>query len=31
MIRYLAGRLGWSLFTIWAVITATFVIYNVLP
>lgn len=31
MIRYLAGRLGWSLFTIWAVITATFFIYNVLP
>ena len=31
MIRYLAIRIGWSLFTIWAVVTATFVIYNVLP
>lgn len=31
MIRYLAVRIGWSLFTIWAVVTATFLIYNVLP
>jgi peptide/nickel transport system permease protein len=31
VIRYLAQRLGWSLFTIWAVVTATFLIYNLLP
>lgn len=31
MIRYLAKKLGWALFTIWAVITATFLIYNLLP
>jgi peptide/nickel transport system permease protein len=31
VIRYLAQRIGWSLVTIWAVITATFFIYNVLP
>ncbi len=31
MIQYLARRLAWSVFTIWAVVTLTFVIYNVLP
>lgn len=31
MIRYFAQRLAWSLVTIWAVVTATFFIYNVLP
>jgi peptide/nickel transport system permease protein len=31
VIRYLAQRVGWSLVTIWAVVTATFFIYNVLP
>ncbi|MCA9596231.1 MAG: ABC transporter permease [Myxococcales bacterium] len=31
MIQHLLRRLGWSLFTIWAVVTATFLIYNVLP
>ena len=31
MIPHLLRRLGWSLFTIWAVVTATFLIYNVLP
>ncbi len=31
MLRYLVRRLVWSLFTIWAVVTATFLIYNVLP
>jgi peptide/nickel transport system permease protein len=31
VIAYLARRLGWSLFTIWAVVTLTFFIYNVLP
>ncbi|MBX3129514.1 MAG: ABC transporter permease [Polyangiaceae bacterium] len=31
MIGYLLRRVGWSLFTIWAVVTLTFVIYNVLP
>ena len=30
-IAYLARRLAWSLVTIWAVVTATFLIYNVLP
>lgn len=31
MIAHLARRLAWSLFTIWAVVTLTFLIYNVLP
>ncbi len=31
MIRFIAKKLGWALFTIWAVITATFLIYNILP
>jgi peptide/nickel transport system permease protein len=31
MIIFLAKKLGWALFTIWAVVTATFLIYNVLP
>ena len=31
MLAYLARRIGWSLFTIWAVVTLTFFIYNVLP
>jgi peptide/nickel transport system permease protein len=31
MMRELARRVGWSLVAIWAVVTATFVIYNVLP
>ena len=31
MIHYLAKKLGWAVFTIWAVITATFLIYNILP
>ncbi len=31
MIAHLLRRVGWSLFTIWAVITSTFLIYNVLP
>ena len=31
MLAYLGRRLLWSLFTIWAVVTATFFIYNVLP
>jgi peptide/nickel transport system permease protein len=31
VIRYLLQRIGWSLFTIWAVVSLTFVIYNVLP
>lgn len=31
MIRFIAKKLGWALFTIWAVITATFLIYNLLP
>jgi peptide/nickel transport system permease protein len=31
MTRYLLARVGWALFTIWAVVTATFFIYSVLP
>jgi peptide/nickel transport system permease protein len=31
MIPNILRRLGWSLFTIWAVVTATFFIFNVLP
>ncbi len=31
MIRFIAKKVGWALFTIWAVITATFLIYNILP
>lgn len=31
MIAQIFRRLAWSLFTIWAVVTATFLIYNVLP
>lgn len=31
MLGYLGRRLLWSLFTIWAVVTLTFFIYNVLP
>ncbi|MFO0570302.1 MAG: ABC transporter permease [Polyangiaceae bacterium] len=31
MIAHLLRRLFWSLFTVWAVVTATFFIYNVLP
>lgn len=31
MLAHLGRRLLWSLFTIWAVVTATFFIYNVLP
>ncbi len=31
MIAYLLRRLAWSFFTIWAVVTLTFFIYNVLP
>lgn len=31
MIAYLLRRLGWSLFIVWSVVTATFFIYNVLP
>jgi peptide/nickel transport system permease protein len=31
VILQLARRLGWSLIAVWAVVTATFVIYNVLP
>jgi peptide/nickel transport system permease protein len=31
MLAYLGRRLLWSLFTVWAVVTLTFFIYNVLP
>jgi len=31
MIAYLARRITWSLFTIWAVVTLTFLVYNFLP
>jgi peptide/nickel transport system permease protein len=31
MISYLLRRIGWAIVTIWAVVTATFLIYNVLP
>jgi peptide/nickel transport system permease protein len=31
MLAHLARRIAWSLFTIWAVVTSTFFIYNVLP
>ncbi|MCC6900063.1 MAG: ABC transporter permease [Polyangiaceae bacterium] len=31
MLAFLGRRLLWSLFTVWAVVTATFFIYNVLP
>lgn len=31
MIAHLLRKLGWSVFTIWAVVTATFFVFNVLP
>lgn len=31
MFRAIAGRLGMALFTIWAIVTLTFVIFNLLP
>ncbi len=31
MLARLAKRLAWAVFTVWAVVTLTFVIYNVLP
>jgi peptide/nickel transport system permease protein len=31
MIPKIAGRIAWAVFTVWAVVTATFVIFSVLP
>ncbi len=31
MVLVIAKKFGWALFTIWAVVSATFLIYNVLP